>query len=124
MSVARKQIDQPARTVRLAYVVTDQTNLSGACTADVPRDGDEFWMIAEWSRTGESLAFHAESLISWAPVEILELPTELVDEAGQSKWLCKFRYFGPVKDRARLIDNVIEVLGSLAQWQSVRVHSL
>lgn len=124
MSVVRKQTDPPVRTVRLAYVLDNTSTDTENAVLNEPRSGDEFWMLAEWSRSGESLAFHAESLISWAPVEILERPTPVLDETGQAKWLCKFRYFGPIKDRARLIENVKSVLGSLAHWHPVRRDSL
>lgn len=124
MNVARKQTGPPARTVRLAYIAADQNDEPGTSLSQGTESGDEFWMIAQWSRSAESLAFHAESLISWAPVEILERPAAVIDETGQTKWLCKFRYFGPVRDRTRLIENVKTVLASLTTWQPVRAHSL
>ncbi|RIJ24617.1 hypothetical protein D1224_10445 [Henriciella barbarensis] len=124
MSFARKHNNQPARAVRLAYATAESAEHFFTGSADTLQSEDEFWMIAEWSRTGESLAFHTESLISWAPIEILECPTPIIDETDQSKWLCKFRYFGPIKDRARLIENAKTVLNSLARWQAVPIHSL
>lgn len=125
MSIARKRTNhQAARAVRLAYIPAESADIHCAHSADTLQAGDEFWMVAEWSRTGESLAFHTESLISWAPIEILECPTPIIDETDQSKWLCKFRYFGPIKDRARLIENAKTVLSSLARWQTVPAHSL
>jgi len=123
MSIARKQI-APARAVRLAYIAAENADTIETGNSSILSSGDEFWMVAEWSRSGENLAFHAESLISWAPVEILERPTLIIDETDQAKWLCKFRYFGPVRDRARLIENVKNVLDSLARWQAVPAHSL
>ena len=125
MSIARKHNShQPARAVRLAYITAESAGSFGAGSTDTLQAGDEFWMVAEWSRSGESLAFHTESLISWAPIEILECPTPIIDETDESKWLCKFRYFGPIKDRARLVENAKTVLSSLARWQAIPAHSL
>lgn len=91
--------------------------LEGQCSS--PRSADEFWIVVDWTRSPESLGYHAETLVSWAPIEILESPVIVSDDAGKPWHLCKFRYFGPVRERGRLIASAREALCQLGPCQPV-----
>lgn len=110
------------RPIRLAYLsaALEAPSQEGAQI----KSSDEFWRLADWSRSEESLAYHTETLMSWAPVELLERPIPLEDETGRIWHLCKFRYFGPVREREQLIASVRTALEGLTRWRDVPVHSL
>ena len=80
------------------------------------------WRLADWARSPENLAYHVETLVSWAPVELLEKPSAVTDEAGHLWYLCKFRYFGPVRERETLILSVRSALDNLTSWRDVEEH--
>lgn len=88
----------------------------------VSLSADEFWRLADWARSPENLAYHVETLVSWAPVELLEKPSAVTDEAGHLWYLCKFRYFGPVRERETLILSVRSALDNLTSWRDVEEH--
>lgn len=116
------------RPIRLAYLRGANPAPGRADSASgvrpSPRSADEFWLLARWSRSADSLRFHAETLISWAPIEMLGLPVAVEDEAGELWMLCKFRYFGPYADRDRLVASARSELERLAHWEEVNAAGL
>lgn len=121
MSVSSRAVSARPQPIRLAYL----NRASAPCkrilpdVARSPRSSDEFWLLARWDRTPRSLAFHTESLISWAPIEILGRPQPVEDETGTQWMLCRFRYFGPYADRDRLIESARKSLDRMARWEEV-----
>lgn len=83
----------------------DVANPAGTGIAHLrrPASADEFWLLADWNRSGSSRLFHAGALIGPATVEIPGLPMKTEDETGRIWHVCKFRYFGPLLERSCLI---------------------
>ena len=116
-----RQAPVPAKPIRLAYLTHGKAGQRKAARAlpRSPRSPDEFWLLARWDRSPRSLIFHTESLISWAPIEILGLPQPVEDETGERWMLCRFRYFGPYADRNRLVDSARKGLERMTRWKEV-----
>lgn len=128
MSLHVRRSNVPPRPIRLAYRrspdrqrLTTTRRFRRRVSA---RPSDEFWLLAKWSRSAKSLHFHAESLISWAPVEMLELPVSAEDECGQQWMICKFRYFGPYSERDHLMASIRSSLDTLTDWTSADTIAL
>ena len=81
-----------------------------------PQPTDEFVLVAKWHRSVEALVFYVDALIEWAPIEVTDIPIELVDEHGTKWQLCRLRYSGPLNDRDRLIANAKRLLNQLMDW--------
>ncbi|MGB3625523.1 MAG: hypothetical protein WA989_06840 [Henriciella sp.] len=113
----------PLNPVRLSYLRREQSDGTGYPAAmgafSPPASPDEFGLLAEWDRPVKSLLFHAESLISWAPVEIVSRPDRVVDETGKQWFVCRFRYFGPVVERDQIVASVKCALLRLTHWEEV-----
>ena len=81
-----------------------------------PQSTDEFVLVAKWHRSVEALVFYVDALIEWAPIEVTDIPIELVDEHGTKWQLCRLCYSGPLKGRDRLIANAKRLLNQLTDW--------
>lgn len=121
MYSSSRQESVRAKPIRLAYLTHGKAGHKQAARGlhRPPRSPDEFWLLARWGRSPRSLFFHTESLISWAPIEILGLPQPVEDEAGERWMLCRFRYFGPYADRDRLVDSARKGLERMTKWKAV-----
>lgn len=124
MSVSLRRVEPTTKPIRLAYLrarsAAESTSRKFQPGGPAPRSSDEFWLLAQWSRSEQSLHFHSESLISWAPIEMLGMPTPVEDETGQRWMLCKFRYFGSRAERDRLIASARARLDGLTRWEAIR----
>lgn len=127
MRYSNHRLSSSPQPVRLAYIKGGAPSGSAgkgqeqapAQPPDPPKSSDEFALLARWDRSPESLLFHAETLISWAPVEILSMPAPMEDETGTRWMMCRFRYFGPYGERDILIGSVRAVLDQLTVWEDV-----
>lgn len=121
MFESSRQAPIRAKPIRLAYLTHGKAGRRKTARGlpRSPRSSDEFWLLARWDRSPRSLFFHTESLISWAPIEILGLPQPVEDETGACWMLCRFRYFGPVSDRERLIESARKGLERMTRWKEV-----
>lgn len=113
----------PLNPVRLSYLRRERAanaeDIPAIKAPGQPSSPDEFCLLADWDRPVKSLLFHAESLISWAPVEIVRRPEGVVDETGKQWLVCWFRYFGPVVERDQLVGSVKCALLRLTHWEEV-----
>ena len=103
----------------IACVQDDVRAAADLALSVLSRSADEFCLLADWNRSPRSLVFHAESLISWAPVEITNRPCRVEDTEGKVWHVCKFRYFGSVAERDQLVASVKDVLQRLTHWRDV-----
>ena len=79
-------------------------------------DSNVWDMIAAWDGSIEALQYHIESLISWGPFELTAISESFVDARDHRLVACRFRYFGPEREKENLVRSFHVAVARLTDW--------
>jgi hypothetical protein len=79
-------------------------------------DSNVWDLIAVWDGSIEALQYHIESLISWGPFELTAISESFVDADDHRLVACRFRYFGPEREKENLVRSFHVAVARLTDW--------
>ena len=60
--------------------------------------------------------YHIESLISWGPFELTAISESFLDARDHRLVACRFRYFGPEREKENLVRSFHVAVARLTDW--------